>query len=253
MEFHRLRTHHAWRIAMPALAAAFALSGCVGSPTYGTGKPADQQLLEDITGVLAIGPQNKEQIDYKPRPEIVKPATTDNLPPPQDPLATASNPAWPETPEQTRQRLRAEATENRNNPNYRPRITDSRQPDTPSPAIDRGNYTLDTRVARADGERTPRTTPQITSAAVYDRSHSTVQETPDNAREEFNRRLAQQRQGSPGERRYLSEPPLDYRVPAATAPANDVGEDEWRKEKRQKSASRKKSGNKSWRDYIPWL
>ena len=56
---------------------------------------------------------------------------------------------------------------------------------------------------------------------------------------------------NPTSRRFLSEPPLDYRVPAADAPVGDTGEDEWKKERRLKAASRKASGTKSWRDYIP--
>ncbi len=54
-------------------------------------------------------------------------------------------------------------------------------------------------------------------------------------------------------RRTLTEPPLDYRQPAATAAADDLGEDEFKKERRLKAEARKASGDKSWRDYVPWL
>ena len=76
---------------------------------------------------------------------------------------------------------------------------------------------------------------------------------PDAAREEFNRRLAANRQGDPGLRRYLSEPPLEYRAPAETAPVNDIGEDEDKKEARRKANSRKKAGKRNWRDFVPWI
>ncbi len=247
----KLKIFHALRFAVPVAAASLALSGCMGAPTYGTGTPADEQLMKDVTGILEISPQKNAQIDYKPRPEIVKPADTSTLPPPQQSIATAGNPDWPETPEQTRLRLRAEATANRNDPNYRPRVTDSRQQDVASPSADPRNPRM---AARIDGKTAaPTTTPRITSNAVNDRSHSNQDTTPDNAREEFNRRLAEQNQGSPTQRRYLSEPPLDYRVPAATAPVNDIGEDEWKKENRQKAEARKKAGKSSWRDLVPWL
>src|SRR5690606_32490863 len=56
-----------------AAVSALALSGCMGSPTYGTDKTANEQLIEDLTGVLALGPKRQPQIEYQPRPELVKP------------------------------------------------------------------------------------------------------------------------------------------------------------------------------------
>jgi hypothetical protein len=72
---------------------------------------------------------------------------------------------------------------------------------------------------------------------------------PVKQRADFNQRLAETRQGSPTSRKYLSEPPLEYRQPAATAPVNDVGEDEFKKERRAKAAATKP---KKWADYLPW-
>lgn len=250
MVISKLKNHRALILSAALAGVSFALSGCMSSPTYGTGTSSDEQLLKDLTGIFNISPQKNAQIDYKPRPEIVKPADTATLPPPQDPIATASNPDWPETPEQTRQRLRAEATANRNSPQYRPRVTDSRQKDVASPSADPRNP----RIVDYKGTRTGSpVSPNITSAAAYDRIPGNHETTPDNAREEFNRRLAEQRQGSQTQRNYLSEPPLDYRVPASTAPVNDIGEDEWKKEKRQKAEARKKAGTSSWRDWVPWF
>ena len=45
-------------------------------------------------------------------------------------------------------------------------------------------------------------------------------------------RLKERNQGSPTQRRYLSEPPLTYREPAASAPVGDPGEDEETKARR---------------------
>jgi hypothetical protein len=252
-----LKIYRAIGVSAPAAAAAFMLSGCMGAPTYGTGTPADEQLLQDITGIIDIAPKKKAEIDYKPRPEIVKPADTATLPPPQQSVAAASSPEWPETPEQMRERLRAEATANRDSPQYRPSVTDSRGQDIASAESDPRNPRLveprtTASTSTADTVQTAET-PKITSAAAYDRIPGNHEPTPDNAREEFNRRLAEQKQGSPTERRYLSEPPLEYRVPASTAPSNDIGEDEWKKENRQKAEARQKAGKSSWRDWFPWL
>ncbi len=242
-----------WCIAIQMTMAAGILSGCVGTPTYGTGKPADQQLLEDVTGILTISPKRTDTIDYKPRPEIVKPATAEVLPPPVEANTTA-NPSWPESPEQRLARLRTEATENRDKPGYRPKVKDSSGQDLPSPAIfDRNAVATAPAELEGDGAGASRGLPKQNSAASYDRTPIYVENTSSNQREEFNRRLAASRQGSPDNRNYLSEPPVEYRVPAETAAKNDIGEDEWRKEKRLKAESRKKAGKTSWRDLVPWL
>ena len=63
---------------------------------------------------------------------------------------------------------------------------------------------------------------------------------PSKQGEAFRKKLAEERQGSPTKRKYLSEPPLDYRQAAATAPVGDLGEDELKKERRLKAEARKK-------------
>ena len=207
------------RAAVPAVfVAAMAASGCVGmAPTYGTGKPADQQLMEDVTSMFSLAPQRGEQIDYKPRPELVKPAPGQNLaalPAPQDDIKTASAGAWPESPEQRRARIRAEATEGRDDPDFVPEV---------SPGLDK-NRRANFRATRGDDV-------DLNGNAL----------NPEAQREEFNRRLAENNQGSPTSRKYLSEPPVEYRAPAGTAAADDVGEDEWKKDRRRKGG-----GTKSW-------
>lgn len=184
--------------------SALALSGCLGSPTYGTDKTANEQLIEDLTGVLALGPKKGPNIEYQPRPELVQPETTAVLPPPQDSVTTASNTAWPESPEERRARLRQEATDNQDNPAYRSPIV-----------VDTANSG---------------TTPQ--------------------QRAEFKRRMALQNSTDPTTRRYLSEPPVEYRQAAATAPVGDLGEDEWKKERDARRDAR--ANNTSGRSWWPW-
>lgn len=203
--------------------AGLALSGCVGmAPTYGTGKHADTQLMEDVTGMFSISPKKKDQIDYKPRPDLVKPApgtTQAALPAPQDNIVTASaGGAWPESPEQRRARIRETATANRDNLDFEP------------------------EVGLAENVKSSRAGVMATrgSDVNIDGSSSTIQKQ----REDFNKRLAQSQQGSATQRRYLSEPPLAYREPAATAATDDVGEDEWKKDKRRKAGHTKKGS--SW-------
>lgn len=183
----------------------------MGAPTYGTGTSADEQLLQDLSGALTFSSEKKERIDYSPRPGLVMPASTAVLPPPQEDVATVGNPAWPESNEQRLARIRAEATANQDNANYSAGV----DPD------------LMRSASRQSSKR---------------RHHWNEVEPMVNAgrtREEFNRRLAERQQGNPTQRKYLSEPPLVYRQPAATAPIGDVGEDEWRKEREAKRNARR--------------
>ncbi|MGB3503615.1 MAG: hypothetical protein WBA44_18480 [Mesorhizobium sp.] len=207
------------------LVAAFAVSGCVGmAPTYGTGKAADTQLMEDVSGMFSLAGAAKTgpQIDYKPRPELVKPApgtTQAALPAPQDNIVTAAaGSQWPESPEQRRARIRATATANQDNANFEPEV---------APAVASASSRSGFRATRGSDV-------DINGSSISTKTQ----------RDDFNKRLAQSRQGSASERRYLSEPPLEYRVPAATAATDDVGEDEWKKDRRRKAGSTKKGS--SW-------
>lgn len=191
--------------------SGMALGGCMSSPTYGTDKTSGEQFIDDITGILSLAPKKRASIDYKPRPELVKPETTAVLPPPQDDVTTASNSAWPESPEQRLARIRAEATANQDNPAYRPNIAHDVSPN-----------------ARALG---PTDGPEADKMARPP--------TPAEQREQFKKALAERNSaGVVTQRKYLSEPPLVYREPAATAPVNDIGEDEWKKERDAKRAAR---------------
>jgi hypothetical protein len=201
----------------------------MSDPTYGTGTPASEQLVSDLSGVMSLGPNKKrEAIDYEPRPDLVRPSAGEDksLPAPQQKLASVGNAEWPESPEATRARLKAEITANKDNPAYE------------SPIVgEQAKYRPENKVARDEGE-----------------AASQMGGTTKDQRAEINRRLAEQRQGSSTNRKYLSEPPLSYREAASTAAQNDVGEDELKKERRRKAEARKKAGGgNSWRDLVPGL
>ena len=223
-----MRTVQFW-LGAPMLISCLGLTGCIGSPTYGTDKSAGAQLASDITGMLSPAPKRREPIDYKPRPELVKPAPgtkTAALPPPQASVAATSNPQWPESPEQARARFRAEATANQDDPNYR------------SPIVQ------DVALAQPSGD------PTLSNHRGED-SGVNAGKNMRATRKEFNRRLADTKQGSPNTRKYLSEPPLAYRQAAETAPVGDIGEDEWQKDRRAKRAAH--TGGWSIRQLIPGL
>ncbi|MGV1870694.1 hypothetical protein [Agrobacterium rosae] len=105
-----------------AVTVGLALSACT-SPTYGTGKTSAEQLVDDLGNATSItGDQSKRNLKYNPRPGLVVPAQAraDQLTQPQQSLANReTNPQWPETPEEARERLRQEADANKDNPHYR--------------------------------------------------------------------------------------------------------------------------------------
>ncbi|PYE90412.1 hypothetical protein [Phyllobacterium leguminum] len=213
-------------LAFGAILAGVALSGCVSAPTYGTDKTASAQLIDDMSNIASFGSRNKERIEYKPRPELVKPAgRAATLPAPQESVAQSGG-NWPESPEARRKRLRDEATANQDNPNY------------VSPIAGEGP-------APSAWSRTDLASPNSRAA---DRASRGINLSAEESAELLKRRQ-QSKTGSPTTRKYLSEPPLEYRQAAASAPTGDLGADEARKERERKAAA---SGSKSWREYMPW-
>lgn len=200
------------------LALSVTVTGCAKSPTYGTDKSSGQQLVDDFSNIFSFRTNKNSGVAVKPRPELVRPnqAIIGNLPAPQQSVASKNSADWPESPEQKRARLRAEATTNQNNPNYVSPITSSPK------SADRYLATgIDNARERAD--RMPN---QLVSKKQ---------------REEYLRLKKESEGGSANQRKYLSEPPTSYRQPAKTAPINEKGEDEATKERARKAQSGKKS------------
>ncbi len=219
------RTFARAALVAPLVVSAIALSGCVSSPTYGTDKTAAAQLFDDVSGAASIMPKRKDPIDYKPRPDLVKPGPgqKENLPPPQQSIETASA-DWPESPEARRARIRADATAHQNDPNYQPEAVEDVQTDPEA---------VKKALAESGSSHPPRWTPEDSN--------------PQRAAE-IQRRLAEQKQGDPTVRKYLSEPPLAYRQPSDAAPQNELGEDEYKKERKLKAQAEGKKGG--WFDWL---
>jgi hypothetical protein len=204
-----MNTTDMFRVGVAAagiLAATLTLSGCMGSPTYGTDKTAMEQLGDDLGSTVAIGGRNddKKTVKYNPRPTlVVAKGQAGNLPPPQASLANReNNPNWVESPEETRARLRQEADENSGNANYR------------SPLL------------AGNGQAGQLTEPQRWEA--------------------FRKAKAEAGNTNPnGPRRTLAEPPTQYRS-ADSAVLEDLGTPEAQKEKERKKAAAAASKDSSW-------
>lgn len=219
-------------IVAPFLVSGLLASGCMSSPTYGTGVTANEQLTNDLSSMFSLKPK-RAATEYSPRPELVKPAAkTTDLPPPQEEIVKADASQWPESPEQRRARIRATATENRDNPNWEPEVIND---------------------IASDSSSKPRKAGASARAADSGVAKYGQAEDLNKKGAEARAALAMSKQGSPTVRRTLSEPPLDYRQPAETAPTDELGEDEFKKQRRLKAEARKSAGTKSWKDYVPWL
>lgn len=184
-----------------AALAGLALSGCVGGTTYGTGVTQEQQTLKDVYTMFNLKTE-KKNIDYSPRPDLIVPENKQALVEPIDDAATTSNAQWPETPEERIARIRAQAGE------VDPRtgeagITEQMRKKE-GIAIETG-YTKQKFVpGQTDRDGNP-----LLNASVSTETRQEVLK----AKAELNGT------SGPTTRKYLTEPPVQYRQPVASAPA----------------------------------
>ena len=181
-------------------AVSMATAGCIG-PTYGTDKTSTEQLIDDIGNSMSITPAKKStKLAYQPRGDLIKP-TNATLIEPQQSLASKDNPAWLESPEQTRDRLKAEADANADNGNYRSPLAVS-----------------------------------VTEGKV---------KSPEQQAAEF-RQARKIMDGRENKRRFMSDPPLEYRQVDDPAQLGDLGETEAAKEKRRKKEAEIAGSGRKW-------
>lgn len=182
------------RAAFVALVAPLATAGCLGA-TYGTGVPVTQQTVQDISDLMAIGGPEREEIVYKPRGAKVVVPPTDNLPPPRERVTASAGGEWPNDPDLAAKRaqaaLAAPRDANPNNPTVRPPVvTDASLAAT----------------AAAAGVAPPGMDPAAYQAGVAAMAAARSKQGGTTDAE-----------GAPV-RKYLIEPPTEYRVPAQKKP-----------------------------------
>lgn len=213
---------HLARTVLALGASAAFIAGC--SPTYGTGTPASVQLLDDLGSAASIRGAQNTDIEYQPRPGLVTTTNGGQLPPPQTSVTETER--WPESPEQTRQRMRAEATVTGDSA-----LSTGDGRDSVGPYEDpNGPFAYRNRTGRA-GSAPPPPGWMVGS----------------DAQQRF-REARQQTAVSPAtERRFLSEPPTEYRQPAASAPVGEFGESEQTKQRRRERAAEiEGTGGRKW-------
>ena len=178
---------------------ALALCGCVGGTTYGTGVRQEEQTFKDLYNMFTLNSERKK-IDYSPRPDLVVPQEKKLLPQPLAAEQTAHNADWPESPEQRIARVRAEAGE-----------VDART----------GDYSLEEQLRKKEGigieqaDDSKKFVPGLT-----DRDGNPILYKGESlARKEVLQAKADSEYSRGPKRKYLTEPPVEYRLPAESAPA----------------------------------
>jgi hypothetical protein len=179
----------------PALMAA-----CSSGVTYGTGTPTEMQTLEDVTGLLSLSGKKQADIDRSPRGGIVAPPTgSAALPPPVDETTTASI-DWPNDPDEARRRR---AAEEENAPIEQGSLATIKDPGFRLP----GEAFKNQEEAEANWDY-GRQGPNPKFAGSLGKKYATSMKAE--------RGGSVDAQGNPT-RRYLTEPPAEYRVPDPNA------------------------------------
>jgi len=211
--------------------SALALAGCTGGTTYGTGTSHEAATAKSLGNIFSL--KNEQQaIQYKNRPELIMPANKNILPAPvqENQLATDQN--WPETPEQRIAKVRADAPTG----DWRGSedLPIEYLSDTNKAGIN--NSSLTQRSRRGIGRNSG-------GADVLEAIRA-------DARGEGEGKLARERREqlaySTGvKRKFLTEPPVEYRTPSANAEAGDLGISNAELTEQQKQA-KKEQRDKDW-------
>ncbi|MEM7290794.1 MAG: hypothetical protein AAF412_10585 [Pseudomonadota bacterium] len=192
-----------------AIAGMTVFAGCNSGTTYGTGSSHEEATLKSMSNMFSIRPDAAPDIDYSARPELVMPSNQQALPAPGAAIEQSDGQDWPVAPEQRIAAIRATAPE----------------PDK------YGNLPVEYLQSEKDGIRN--------SSGLYragrnlSRSNDGVKfiddikedSTEDSVSEEVKRRREQLSYSKGVQRKYLTEPPSEYRAPAETAVAGDLGVD----------------------------
>lgn len=182
------------------------LAGCTSSgTTYGTESTHEEATLKSMYNLFSMKPKEQPNIDYSARPDLVMPANQQALPNPEDETANGDE-NWPVSPEQRIASIRGGAVE-----------PDERSGNLPveyllseKEGIGQNNSYLD-QLAR---ERTQDGEAQRTTGTY---------QVDDKLTKKARERRQQLSYSTGVQRKYLTEPPSEYRKPAATAEAGVTG------------------------------
>jgi len=197
-----------------SITAVLLLSACSGvsGTTYGTGKSHEMATMESMANLFALKTE-ASKIEYQERPELIMPANKQALPSPVDTASSSSDPEWPESPEQRIAAVRAAAPEVGHKSGDLPVefLTDTNKPGLAK--SQRKSQSFEERQAAFAREK---------GDLLY---HVRNDANGVGESAEAKRRREEIAFSTGVKRKYLIEPPTEYRQPSATAEAGDLGID----------------------------
>lgn len=220
-------------MAIILAASAALLSGCVGGTTYGTGVSHEKATLDDLANMLSFR-RDQPDIEYRPRADLVVPEDNELVAPIEE-TETASAGDWPETPEERVARIRAEAE------------------------AARGSTVEENRFSRSQKRfRSPGSVASTESAPIGEGIPNISCDPQGNVMrkctaDEISRAVRAKRQELQAgtrtgtARRYLTEPPIEYRTPSGDAPMGDEGYSEEELAKIEAERKRREREMNTWR------
>jgi hypothetical protein len=183
--------------------APLAFAGGCSTTTYGTGESPEMALFSELTGNIGIlpGQKKKQPIEYQPRAPLVMPSNVAQLPEPTE-TASVTNPDWPVQPGEQQVASAAQAD------------------DDPRNDISQAEYR---RLRPVSGAFAAAGANQRGAGSNDELNNDRTEYYRDivhgnEKRKKFRASVADMNGLSRNERRYLTDPPLTYREPAATAP-----------------------------------
>ncbi|MGI9357297.1 MAG: hypothetical protein ACR2PF_19340 [Rhizobiaceae bacterium] len=213
------------RIATAAalLASTALVAGCSGSNTYGTGVSQESQLISDLAGIVPLGTtERKAPIDYSSRPKLVRAPENDGTLPTPAETSGAQSAYFPTNPEERKASLNSRVKKPFTRRDGGIEYTIPEDVDAPSAT---GEPIDDQTRGRADdgtGDREP-------SAAEMANRSTQGKEARLKRMKELSGGVAL----GTGPRRYLTQPPVEYRKPAETASIGDTGAYEYGEKERK--------------------
>lgn len=202
-----MKTSQVFRSGLGVTAIVAVLAGLAGcqSPTYGTSKSAAEQLADDLGSAVSIGgDEKKKDVRYNPRPGLVVAGKgAGDLPPPQQSMANREN-----------------------NANWMesPEETRKRLREEADANANNPRYVSPLAVGRGQGG-------QLTESQKWEAFRQAKQEAKSDSTV------------SSGQRRFLTDPPAEYRQ---VDNADDLGEPERVKERRRKKEAEAGKQNSAW-------
>lgn len=183
---------------VPALAAILLgsamVGGCFSTSTYGTGQSPEVAIFKEMTG--NIGGKKKAPIEYQARAPLVMPPSGELRQPVE--TASVSNPQWPDDPDK---RVAGEKISGFDN------ARDELTPD----------YVASLKPLAGLNPDPNRDGPSSKKSENFQPAYDIVGKGGSQAKE-FNAALQEAEGYDASRRKYLTEPPLEARAPAPTAP-----------------------------------